>query len=48
MQRCSDFELPEEWADEACTTIVSYSQDQVGFSGYPMFWAVVAFDVSAH
>ena len=48
MQRCSDFELPDEWADEACTTIVSYDQDQVGFSGYPIFWAVVAFDVTAH
>ena len=48
MQRCSDFELPDEWADEACTTISSYDQDDVGFSGYPIFWAVVAFDVTAH
>jgi hypothetical protein len=48
MPRCSEFQLPDEWADEACTTIVSYDQDQVGFSGYPIFWAVVAFDVSAH
>ena len=47
MQRCTDFELPDEWADEACTTIVSYDQDQVGFSGYPIFWAVLAFRVTA-
>ena len=47
MQRCSDFELPDEWSDEACTAISSYDESAIGFNGQPIFWAVVAFRVTA-
>ena len=47
MPPCSDFELPDEWADEACTTISSFDDNALGFNGQPVFWAVVAFRATA-
>lgn len=43
MPRCSEFELPAEYADAACTTLET---PDVG-NGYPVFWAVVSFETTA-